>query len=564
MLEELFVENLGIIAASRIEPGAGLVAVTGETGAGKTLLLGALRLLRGDAAGSDRIGPHGDEARVEGRFSFHGTEAVIARRVTGGTSRAYLDGSMVPAKLLAERLEALVEVVAQNEHLSLGREASVRRLLDAALDDDGKKTAAEYSSAWARLKTLRSDRDALGGDARALARDLELARHEAREVELGRLQPGEDEELHSTLGRARHAGEITQSLGEATMLLDDEGGAADLLRTALDRVRDAAGLDPGLVPLASRIEAAVLEIEDVAAELRAAGESIEHDPEALRGMEDRAAAIADLKRKYGATVEEVLAYGAAAKERAMRLGALAQRAETIDDEIEEALALAVGAGEALAAARARAGSALCDRALELLRRLGFRSPVLSIDVGPVPPGPSGADRVALAFSSDEELRPGPVSKIASGGELSRLVLSVRVAAGVADADVVAFDEIDAGVGGATALAMGELLARLATGRQVLVVTHLPQIAAFADAHFVVDREGSRAVVRRVEGTERLAELARMLSGIEHSARGQGHAEELLALAGTRKQDRPKVTAQGLRAQSQTEEVAVLRSNSRGT
>jgi DNA repair protein RecN (Recombination protein N) len=160
--------------------------------------------------------------------------------------------------------------------------------------------------------------------------------------------------------------------------------------------------------------------------------------------------------------------------------------------------------------------------------------VLSIGVGQGTPGPSGADHVALAFSSDEELPPGPVSKVASGGELSRLVLSVRVAAGVADADVVAFDEIDAGVGGATALAMGELLARLAAGRQVLVVTHLPQIAAFADAHFVVDREGSRAVVRRVEGTERLAELARMLSGIEHSERGQGHAEELLALAGTRK------------------------------
>lgn len=534
MLEELYVENLGIIAASRIEPGEGLVAVTGETGAGKTLLLGALRLLRGDTAGSDRIGPAGEEARVEGRFTIDGQEVVVARRVTGSTSRAYVDGSMVPARTLADRLDRLVEIVAQHEHLSLGRESALRRLVDGVLDDAGAAARDTYRTAWDRLKTLRADRDSLGGDARALARDLDIASHEAREIESANLSPGEDEELRSTLSRVRHAAEITESLGEAFDRIDNDGGAADVLRTSLDRVRLAASLDSGLDTLAGRLEALVAELDDITLELREAAESVEHDPEELRRMEERAAAITDLKRKYGATVEEVIAYGASARDRADRLARLAARAETIDDEIIGAEEAAAKAGSVLAEGRRRAAESLEGKALELLGSLGFRSPVLAIEVADAEPGPSGADTVSLSFASDTGLTPGPVSRVASGGELSRLVLSVRVAAGVADADVVAFDEIDAGVGGTTALAMGELLAGLARGRQVLVVTHLPQIAAFADAHFVVDRKGTSAVVRRVDGAERLTELARMLSGIEDSERGQGHAEELLALAGSRK------------------------------
>ena len=534
MLEELYVENLGIIAASRVEPGQGLVAVTGETGAGKTLLLGALRLLRGDTAGSDRIGPAGTEARVEGRFTIGDEEVVVARRITEGTSRAYVDGSMVPARTLSDRLEHLVEIVAQHEHLSLGRESALRRLVDGVLDDAGLAARDAYRVAWDRLRRLRADRDSLGGDARALARELEIASHEAREIEEANLTPGEDDELRSALSRVRHSAEITESLAEAFARVDDEGGAADSLRSSLALVRDAATLDPALEPLSGRIEALVAELDDIGLELRGAAESVEHDPDALHRMEERVAVITGLKRKYGTTVEEVVAYGISARERADRLAALATRAETIDDEITGAEEAATKAGALLADGRRRAGVSLERRALELLGSLGFRSPVLEIEVTDADPAPSGADTISLSFASDAGLTPGPVSRVASGGELSRLVLSVRVAAGVADADVVAFDEIDSGVGGTTALAMGELLAGLAEGRQVLVVTHLPQIAAFADAHFVVDREGTSAVVRRVEGADRLAELARMLSGIEDSERGQDHAEELLALAGSRK------------------------------
>jgi len=534
MLEELYVENLGIIAASRIEPGTGLVAITGETGAGKTLLLGALRLLRGDPARTDRVGPRDDEARVEGRFTLGDDEVVVARRVAAGKSRAYVDGAMVPLKTLSERLEAMVEIVEQHEHLSLGKEASLRRLVDGLLDASGQEATTAYSSAWQHLVALRADRDQLGGDARALARDLDLARHEAREIAGARLQPGEDVELKAALGRVRHAAEIIEAIVAATSVMDEEDGAGDQLRTALGRIRAARDLDPSLEPYVTRLETTITETEEVATDLRAAADGIDHDPAALRTMEDRIAVLSDLKRKYGSNVDEVILYGTEAAARAERLETLSARAETMAADIATAEATAAAAGEHLAEARRRAGKSLAADALALLTELGFHDPVLTIEITQAAPGPHGADRVTLSFASTTGLTPGPVSRVASGGELSRLVLAVRVAAGVADADVVAFDEIDAGVGGSTALAMGEMLARLAVDRQVLVVTHLPQIAAFADTHFVVERAEDSAQVRRVEGDERLTELSRMLSGIEDSVQGKGHASELLALAGSRK------------------------------
>jgi len=267
--------------------------------------------------------------------------------------------------------------------------------------------------------------------------------------------------------------------------------------------------------------------------------------------------LAGLRRKYGATVDEVIAYGAEAEERAANLERLAARAETIAADIAAAEQTALATGEGLATVRRIAGKHLADEALEYLRQLGFREPVLTIEVDSAPPGPHGADRVRLLFASDAGLTPGPVSRVASGGELSRLVLAIRVAAGVADADVVAFDEIDAGIGGATALAMGELLARLAADRQVLVVTHLPQVAAFADTQFVVERVGREAAVRSVRGDERIAEVARMLGGIGASDSGRDHAAELLALAAERTH-RGQHHARGL------SEDRVLRSKPQGT
>lgn len=534
MLDELLVANLGLIARAHVEPGPGLVAVTGETGTGKTLLLGALRLLRGDAARRDRIGPAGDEVRVEGRFVIDGREIAVARRVGSSRSRAYLDGTMVPASVLEERFAGLVEIVAQHEHVALGRDAAVRRLVDAVLDSEGHAAVDRYRRAWERRSALIADREALGGDRRALERELDLASHQAREIQAAGLVPGEDAELASTLGRLRHAEEIAAALAGAHRRLEEEDGASDRVAAAERLVARAAEHDPSLVPLAERIGVIGAEIAELVVDLRRAGEEIDHDPEALAAAEERLALVSNLRRKYGETADEVIAFGRAAATRAGEITRLVERADRLAAEFEHADAETAAAGEALREARERAASALGEASRGHLRDLGFTDPVVRFVVEASPPSGTGADRVRLLFSSDGQLDPGPVSRVASGGELSRLVLAVRLAGGVTEAPVVAFDEIDAGVGGATALALGEKLAALARGRQVLVVTHLPQVAAFADAHVVVDRVGTTAVVRMVDGVERVAELTRMLGGLPESERGREHAEELMALAAGRR------------------------------
>ncbi len=535
MLDELHVENLGIIESATIEPGAGLVAVTGETGTGKTLLLGALRLLRGDAARADRVGPHGDAALVEGRFLINGDEIVASRRITGSRSRAYLDGAMVPAKALTSTFEGVIEIVAQHEHVNLGRESALRRIVDGLLGAEGITARDEYSTAYGVLADLESEASTFGADERQMARDLDLFRHQTAEIEAAGITSTEDEELTTLLRRLRHAGEISESLGDALGTLDDDGRAVDLLRAALDHSRTAAKLDPTLEGLAGRLDGVIAAAEEILSEIRGALATVEHEPGALAAGEARSAVISDLKRKYGATVDDVLGFGVAAAQQATEISEALERVESISGEIAAARVAAVDTGRVLAETRRRAASGLSKAALDRLRSLGFRDPALDVQVTDAPPAPGGADRLSLTFASDRALTPAPVAKVASGGELSRLVLAIRVAAGVADAPIVAFDEVDAGVGGATALVMGEQLASLADTGQVLIVTHLPQVAAFADRHFVVDREGTSATVRQVKGAERLAEIARMLGGMEESERGRLHAEELVALAQGRRE-----------------------------
>ena len=314
----------------------------------------------------------------------------------------------------------------------------------------------------------------------------------------------------------------------------DDGGTADLLGHLGAGLRRVSAFDPLLAPLAERAEGLAAEAADLAADLRRRAEQTEQDPAALEAAQQRLAALSDLKRKYGHTLEEVVSFAQQARAGADRLADVLRRADSLSGDIAAAQEAVAAAGRALTAARASAGERLARRGRRHLHDLGFRAPVLRVRVIPAEPGPGGADRIELLFASDASLEPAPVARVASGGELSRLVLAVHLAAGVGQSPVVAFDEIDAGIGGATALAMGEKLASLAAGRQVLVVTHLPQVAAFADRHLVVDREGTRATVRRVEGEERLHELTRMLGGLPASERGRGHAVELVEEAAARR------------------------------
>jgi DNA repair protein RecN (Recombination protein N) len=525
MLDELAVRNLGIISDARIEPVSGFVVVTGETGAGKTMLLGALRLLIGEPARTDLIGPDGDEAVVDGRFIADGVETTVSRRITSGRSRAYLDGSMAPAKAIGERVGALVEIVGQHDQLALTHAAELRALVDTRLESNAPREA--YQAAWERLHQVEVTRRQLGGDQRALERELDLLTYQVEEIAGSGFESGDDTRLEQEAARLGNADDLKLALGTA---LDSLDSADDGVGVAVSEIRKAMRFDAELSGIGELAESVAADLNELARMVRDALDRVEDDPEALAEAEQRLGELGQLRRKYGATLDAVLAFGIEAGLRRDELETMLARAETVDRDHEEAVGAVTAAGAALRDARRAAGERLVSAAAAHLAELGFSDPFLAIEVREAPPGPSGSDRIELQFASDSRLTPGPVSRVASGGELSRLVLSLRLAGGAAAAPIVAFDEIDAGVGGETALAMGRKLAALAAGRQVLCVTHLPQVAAFADQHIVVTRTGTGATVATVEGEARLEELSRMLSGLPDSDQGRAHAQELRDLA----------------------------------
>ena len=532
VIEELVVTNLGVIADVRLEPGPSLVVLTGETGAGKTLLLGALRLLLGGQASDTKVGPAGSEARVEGRFRGpDGVEIVAARRlVEGGRSRAYLDGAMVPAKVLDQNAGHLIEVVGQHDRLLLAQPAEVRSMLDRSLDRGGRTALSAYRETWATLQALRGEQQMAGGDPRALQRELDLVTYQVDEIQEAGFEAGDDDTLGATASRLRNSEELAEGLAIATHATAEEGGAADKLGEVVAELRRAAALDPSFQQIASQAEEVAAAVAELSGELRRTQHQLEREPAELDHIESRLALLSDLKRKYGASLADILDFWATTAARMAELQTILDRSETLDAEITAALASVAAAGAELRTARSQAAKRLADNACEHLRDLGFGFPIVEFNVAEAEPGAVGADRVELRFSSDPSLTPGPVARVASGGELSRLILALRIAGGAGDAPVVVFDEVDAGVGGSTALAIGRKMADLARDRQVLCVTHLPQVAAFADSHFVVERSGGRADVRKVEGTDRIEELSRMLAGLPNSEQGRSHAEELLALA----------------------------------
>jgi DNA repair protein RecN (Recombination protein N) len=529
MLDELIVRNLGVLEEARIEPGPGLTVVTGETGAGKTLLLGALRMLLGQSARADLIGPFGGEAVAEGRFlDARGREIGAGRRLTaGGRSRAYLDGAVASAAALDAATAGLVEIVGQHDQLALTRPTEVRQLVDGRLDAEGREARRRYAEAWEAHRRLLAAQAAIGGDRPALERELDLSRHQAREISTAGFRAGDDVELEIRLGRLRNAETLRDRLTEA---IDGVEQARDGLGSAVAALRKAVALDPEMAAVLGEVEALESGVGESAVSLGRGAESLETEPGALDDAESVLHAMSDLRRRYGPTLDDVLAFGERAERRSAELHELLSRAETIDQEMVAAAAALVAVGSELRAARSRAAGELATAAIEHLGELGFSDPLVEPSIADAEPGPSGADSVSLLFASDRRLTPGDIARVASGGELSRLILSLRLAGGVGDVETLVFDEIDAGVGGATALAMGRKLAALAAARQVLCVTHLPQVAAFADVHYVVERDDVSAGVRRVEGSHRREELARMLAGLPDSERGREAADELLALA----------------------------------
>ena len=527
MLGHLRVANLGVLGDAAIEPSPGFTVITGETGAGKTLLLEGLRLVLGGKSDTDLVGPHGDASQVDGLFFDDegelGASRVVPRK---GRSRAHLDGTIVSAATLERRLGGLVEIVGQHDQLALTRPSYLLELLDGTLDPKGHQVRQAYRSAWTELQEAIARQETLGGDQIALARELDLARHQATEIASAGLAPGLDDRVEADVSRLRNLEEIREHLAETVRITES---MADQTGEVVSRLRKVSGLDPTLSSLATEAEGLAASVSEVSRASMTAAETLDLDASGLEELESRLTAIGDLKRKYGRTLDEVLTFGREAAARVDELEALLREADRIEAVVALARNQVRGRGTSLHEARAKAETMVADQVRSHLGALALASAKFTMEVQEVEPGPTGADRVAIEFASDERLQPGDIATVASGGELSRLILALRLATKSSGTTTLVFDEVDTGIGGKTALAMGAKLAELAMSSQVLCVTHLPQVAAHADTHYVVERDDDgSAGVRRVEGDERVEEVTRMLAGLPDSEAGRTAASELLA------------------------------------
>lgn len=523
MLSELAVEDLGVIASLSIVFGPGMTAVTGETGAGKTLIVGAIDLLMGGRADPQLVRPGAEEARVEGRF-LRGDEEVVLTRVIprDGRSRAYIDGRLATVSALAEIGADLVDLHGQHAHQSLLSPSVQRR----ALDRYGAVDLAPLKAAREHLAEIDRSLAALGGDERARAREIDLLRYQVDELAAaGLTDAAEDERLAAEEGRLADAVAHREAAALAVEELTGEAGGQDRLAAALAAV---AGRPP-FAGVESRLLAVQAELSDLASELRDVGESIVDDPQRLAEVRSRRQLLHELTRKYGESLAEVIAYGLEVGERLADLEAYEERARELDRRRAEAVAAVDAAGAVVGQARRAAAPGLAAATQAHLGALAMPKAVLGVSVGEDDPG----DDVSFALAANPGAPLLPLAKVASGGELARTMLALRLVL-TAGPPVLVFDEVDAGIGGAAALAVGRSLAELGTDHQVLVVTHLPQVAAFADAQVAVAKADDGSVtttqVSVLDEPARVVELSRMLSGSPDSEAAHGHAAELLASA----------------------------------
>jgi DNA repair protein RecN (Recombination protein N) len=545
MLAELAIDDLVLIAAARLSFAPGLNVITGETGAGKTLLAQGIGLLLGEKGEEALVRPGADRALVQALFDDDGDEFAVARQINrGGRARAYVDGVVSSAAAVEAALKDRLAFYGQLEQARLLQLDRQLDLLDAAAGDDTLALLQGYDEPYARATSLTRDLEALRTVGRDRERELDLLRFQVDEIEAAAVEPGEDERLAAERERLRHAGKLVERIGGTLRLLsgDDEGGGLAALGSAEALVGEAAAMDPALADLAGRLAALSVEADDVAAALRDYLEELDVDPAHRDAVELRHDKLQALKRKYGASADEILAYAGEARE---RLAALA-RLEADETELTVALAAArdeAGAAAArLSAARAAAAPAFAARIADELRSLAMPHARFEVSLqargeGWEALGPRGAEEAEFLFSANPGLPLRPLRETASGGELSRAMLAIKSVVHLGhDVQTLIFDEVDTGIGGVTAGVLGERLAALAQHTQILCITHLPQVAARAERHFVIaksadaETETTETTVSVVEGDERLAEMCRMLGGGAGDATVAGHARDLLARA----------------------------------
>lgn len=541
MLRQFHISGMGIVDDLELELHSGLNVLTGETGTGKTMITVGLVLALGGRGSASLVRREHPAARVQARFDAPpGTEdwaedgeLILARSVgADGRSTARIGGQLATASALADLGRALVEVHGQHQSQRLLSGSVQTAFLDRFAGDRHLVALAAYREAFEERRKATDELSGLIQAGRDREREMDLLAYQIREIEAAGIDPGELLDLDREESRLGHAERLMELAATAGTAIAADGGAADALAAAASAIDAAAALDPGASELANRLGSLSAESTELARDLGSYGSSLQIDPERVQWVRERAGMLKGLQRKYGASEGEVLRFLGSAQERRSDLEGADDRSAVLHAKVAELDALCGRRADLITRRRQNDAPRLAAAISAELEELGMPGGHVEIAL-PVlaEPGPAGAERVELLLSPGPSQDALPLAKAASGGELSRTMLACRsVLADLDETPTLIFDEVDAGIGGAAGLAVGRRLARLATERQVIVVTHLPQIACFADLHACVSKTGGSAAVHVVQDGERVLELSRMLAGLPGSASASSHAEELLSQA----------------------------------
>lgn len=550
MLTRLSVRNLAIVESADVEFGGGLTVITGETGAGKSVLMGALELVLGARADASTVRDGAKEARIEATFAVPGVVdafldaaglppcedgVLLVRRAISATGggRVHVNDAATTVQTLRALGKLLVDVHGPNDHQSLLEEGFQRGVLDA----HGRLDTSAYAAAWARLADLRAQRADLQGDDADVAETCERLRYAVDELDAAQLTPEDDDELPARHAAAAHAAEILDCANAATAALSEaDDSAAAALVGAGARVREMARFHEAAGAWGETIERLTVEVQELAQEIADSASRLDADPEALQALDDRLSLVQRLKRKYACP--DVAALLALRDERARRLADLegrGARLAALEDEIAAAEAAVRAAGAKLTAARTKAAARLARAITKELHGLGFLRAGFDVSLAPHVPDATGCDAVDFLFAPNPGEAARPLREIASTGEIARVMLAVKTVVAEHDAiPVLVFDEIDSNIGGEVGRAVGEKLRAVARHHQVIAITHLPQSAVYGARHLAVAKAVSggrtRSTIQPLEGEARVAEIARMLGGTSLTSVVEQHARELLALA----------------------------------
>ncbi|BDZ47521.1 DNA repair protein RecN [Naasia aerilata] len=565
MIEEIGIRDLGVIGEATLPLGPGFTALTGETGAGKTMVVTAVGLLLGERADASAIRKGSDRAIVDGRWLVPEAgevaervrdaggeldpagqgraELLVSRTLAAeGRSRASVGGRSAPAGLLAELADRLVVVHGQSDQIRLRTAAAQREALDRYAGDRLAGPLEAYQTAFRRWQANRDELDTLIAERDLRAAEADELRAAVAEIEVVAPQPGEQEELESRALRLGNAEELRVAAAQAHELFSSESldetrdvlSLVDTARRLLDRV---AELDPELSALAETVGNLAFLAADAATELASYAAGFDADSaRELEAVQQRISELAILVRKYGPTLDDAIAFLDTGSRRLLELDTDEDRIAALQSDVEADAQVVAELAETLSVVRSEAGAQLGDAVSAELAALAMPDAQLLVDVrGREEYTLNGRDAVQLLLQAHPGAEPRPLGRGASGGELSRIMLAIEVVLAASDpVPTFVFDEVDAGVGGAAAIEIGRRLGRLAESAQVIVVTHLAQVAAFANNHLRVEKDRAGAVtlssVRRLEGDERVAEMARLLSGLPDSETGLAHARELLELS----------------------------------